>query len=170
MGRNSATRLPIYNRVCLWILKHSKYTIKDWMHKQSLFGHIVVLLFPLTLCVMSFVSLGDIGLFVFVYHFLNLIFKLIIAYYSDKGFNENLSQGNYKLKHDKSTPLYIKYFSLCIVVGIIALMTFFVFLPVLDFSASNLFSLVVGLSIVINSLDSIYSGIVSLYGATVEVD
>lgn len=169
MGRDSETNLPIYNKCCVWLLENSKYTVDRWMYKQSLLGHILVLLFPVILCVMSFVTLKNVGLYVFAYHFLSLIFKLIVAYFDDKSFNKKCFQNDYRVKHNKSTPLYRKFFGLAIVVLLIALMGIFVFLPVLDFSSSNLYSLVVGISIIVNTLDSVYNGIISLYGATVEV-
>lgn len=170
MKSKLATNLPFYNRACVWLLQHSKYTVNSWMYKQSLWEHILVLFFPLALCVLSFIRLSNIGSYVFAYHFLSLIFKLIIAFLDDRSFNKNRFQADYKVKHDKSTPLYRKFFGLGIVVAVIALMGFFVLLPILDFSSSNLYSLVTGLSIIINSLDSTYNGIVSLYGATVATD
>lgn len=159
-----------YNNLCLVFLeKAMKFTVLEENKSKGILGHVLIILIPLAMLIWSLMTVNQIGVFLFLYHFISLSYKLIIACFDQSNYKKRLEKAGHSLDSGAPSPYSKKRNVLIFAFGFISFLFMLSFIKAENISLAVCFSIAIYLNIFVNFLQDIYSGIVSLYGAFFEI-
>lgn len=170
IGENISRANKFYNRASIWLLEHFGYRISEKARNKHIANHIVLIGFCVGLCINSFITLNEVGIYIVIFHLLTLLYKATIAFFYMWNWDQKQAKQTNSvspLSNLKNSPYFVEFFVFCSVLIIAAIASLFCLFSHDPLMVTVFCRLVVDVSIVLNCLFDVYNGIKALYMAAV---
>jgi hypothetical protein len=161
----------VYNKFPIWILQNAGYIVNSEAQNKSIINHIALAVVSFGLCILSFLTISQIGFFVALYQIISVFYKCLISwFYAWNYYKRSIKQ---KTSGTVKTSIFSPYFHEFIILALLLVITGFAVLFAL-FSQQSItdqtaYVVVVDVCIAINAIFDYYNGIKGMYLAEVIV-
>lgn len=167
---NGKPQQHFYNKWCIYILERFEYSIPNDFPPRGIYKHLSLIAVSLLMFIISFVSVGTIRTYVFLFHLLCLFHKWIIIFFNKRNCEIIKNANKSGTKPVKVTSPYHKQFSFYTYSFI-----FLIFISILSvlkiqsIDSDVVYSIVVYLSILMTFIQELFDGLVVLYNASAKI-
>lgn len=155
----------IVNNKCIIILNVIGYNVDKNFQNQTLIRHIILFICSLVLFVFSSISVKNIGVFLFVFHMIKFLHQWFLSLFDKRNCDKEINLRKVSVKKGFSTPYHKKYYFVTLILFILTLLAILSVFRAGGLNHNVLFVIIVYLSIILNFIQDILTGLIVLYHA-----
>ena len=164
------TVIRFLNKPFLLLLESLGYEVRSELKHKILLNHFFVIIASLIIFLYSWTNVKEIGFFLFLYYLFILFYKWVISFFKHKNLQKIYKQTHPNAIKLFKTPYKKELFVYSTIIILILFISFLVKDKNIDITHPTLYIITVYISILLNFIGNLYSGLVAIYAATPNIN